>query len=73
VGVLQFKAAKGEKRVWNVPSAQSILTNLSERRHHQPSPRRLPKSPITFRWKDYAHGNHKRMLTVSAHEFLRRS
>jgi hypothetical protein len=27
---------------------------------------------ITFRWKDYAHGNKKRKMTVSANEFLRR-
>ena len=27
---------------------------------------------VTFRWKDYAHGNRKRMMTLSAHEFLRR-
>ena len=27
---------------------------------------------VTFRWKDYAHGNYKRMMTVSADEFLRR-
>jgi hypothetical protein len=27
---------------------------------------------VTFRWKDYAHGNHKRTMTVSAEEFLRR-
>ena len=27
---------------------------------------------VTFRWKDYAHGNKKRKMTVSAHEFLRR-
>ena len=27
---------------------------------------------VTFRWKDYAHGNHKRMMTLSAQEFLRR-
>ena len=27
---------------------------------------------ITFRWKDYAHGNKKRKMTISAHEFLRR-
>ena len=25
-----------------------------------------------FRWKDYAHGNKQRKMTVSAHEFLRR-
>jgi putative transposase/transposase-like zinc-binding protein len=27
---------------------------------------------VTFRWKDYARGNKKRMMTVSADEFLRR-
>lgn len=27
---------------------------------------------VSFRWKDYAHGNKKRMLTVSANQFLRR-
>jgi hypothetical protein len=27
---------------------------------------------ITFRWKDYAHGNKQRLMTLSASEFLRR-
>jgi hypothetical protein len=27
---------------------------------------------VTFRWKDYARGNHRRTMTVSSHEFLRR-
>jgi hypothetical protein len=27
---------------------------------------------VTFRWKDYAHGNRQRKMTVSANEFLRR-
>lgn len=27
---------------------------------------------VTFRWKDYGRGNKKRMMTVSAGEFLRR-
>jgi hypothetical protein len=27
---------------------------------------------VTFRWRDYAHGNKKRKLTLSAAEFLRR-
>jgi hypothetical protein len=27
---------------------------------------------LTFRWKDYAHGNKKRKMTVTADEFLRR-
>jgi hypothetical protein len=27
---------------------------------------------VTFRWKDYAHGDKKRKMTISAEEFLRR-
>jgi hypothetical protein len=27
---------------------------------------------VTFRWKDYAHGNKKRQMTVTTDEFLRR-
>jgi len=27
---------------------------------------------VTFRWKDYAHGNKKKKMTLSANEFLRR-
>ena len=27
---------------------------------------------VSFRWKDYAHGNKKRKMTLSAYEFLRR-
>jgi hypothetical protein len=27
---------------------------------------------VTFRWKDYAHGNNKRKMTIMADEFLRR-
>ena len=27
---------------------------------------------VTFRWKDYAHGNKKRKMTLTAEEFLRR-
>src|SRR5215469_15642499 len=27
---------------------------------------------VTFRWKDYAHGNKKKMMTLSSQEFLRR-
>jgi hypothetical protein len=27
---------------------------------------------VTFRWKDYAHGNKRRLMTLSAEEFLRR-
>ena len=27
---------------------------------------------VTFRWRDSAHGNHKKLMTLSLHEFLRR-
>ena len=27
---------------------------------------------VSFRWKDYAHGNQKRVMTLAADEFLRR-
>jgi hypothetical protein len=27
---------------------------------------------VTFRWRDYAHGNKKRKMTLSADEFIRR-
>jgi len=33
---------------------------------------RLANGQVTFLWKDYAHGNKKRKMTVSANEFLRR-
>jgi hypothetical protein len=29
-------------------------------------------SYVTFRWKDYAHKGKRRLMTVTAHEFLRR-
>jgi hypothetical protein len=32
----------------------------------------LADGQVTFRWKDYAHGNKKRKMTVTAEEFLRR-
>jgi putative transposase/transposase-like zinc-binding protein len=32
----------------------------------------LADGQVTFRWKDYAHGNKKRKMTVPAEEFLRR-
>jgi hypothetical protein len=33
---------------------------------------RFDGNQVTFRWKDYAHGNKKRKMTISADEFLRR-
>ena len=32
----------------------------------------LADGQVTFRWKDYAHGNKERKLTLTAEEFLRR-
>ncbi len=32
----------------------------------------MAKGEVTFRWKDYAHGNKQRKMTVSGEEFLRR-
>ena len=32
----------------------------------------LTDGQVTFRWKDYAHGNKKRVMTVSTNEFLGR-
>ena len=32
----------------------------------------LEDGRVSFRWKDYAHGNKKRKMTLTAHEFLRR-
>jgi hypothetical protein len=34
--------------------------------------RRLSFAEVTSRWKDYAHGNKKRKMTITAQEFLRR-
>ena len=33
---------------------------------------RFENNQVTFRWRDYAHGNKKRIMTLSAEEFLRR-
>jgi hypothetical protein len=33
---------------------------------------RLADGQVTFRWKDYAHGNEQKLMTLAADEFLRR-
>jgi len=33
---------------------------------------RFANGQVTFRWKDYAHGNKRRLMTLTAEEFLRR-
>ena len=44
------------------------------RGHHQSAaPRGVPMAQVTFRWKDYQHGNRQRTMTLeTAVEFLRR-
>ena len=42
------------------------------RRHLQPSTRGFENDRVSFRWRDYNHGGNKKIMTVSAHEFLRR-
>lgn len=32
----------------------------------------LESGKITFRWRDYAHGNQKKLMTLDADEFIRR-
>src|SRR5271165_7616237 len=32
----------------------------------------LENDRVSFRWRDYAHGGKQKIMTVSAHEFLRR-
>jgi hypothetical protein len=32
----------------------------------------LENGNVTFRWRDSAHGNHKKLMTLPVHEFLRR-
>ena len=56
--------------------AEHVLNYLGplhpSRRHLQPSPRGFRNDRVSFRWRDYAHGGKKKVMTVSAHEFLRR-
>ena len=42
------------------------------RGHLQPSPGRLRHGQVTFRWRDSAHGNEQKLMTLSVDEFLRR-
>jgi hypothetical protein len=57
-------------------SAQHVLRYLAGYTHRVAiSNHRLlafQRDQVTFRWKDYAHGNKQRMMTLSAQEFLRR-
>ena len=57
-------------------SAEHVLQYLARYTHRVAiSNHRLIEfkdNTVTFRWKDYAHGNKKRKMAVSADEFLRR-
>jgi hypothetical protein len=56
--------------------AEHVLSYLARYTHRVAiSNHRLVASEnnrVSFRWRDYAHGGKKKVMTVSAHEFLRR-
>jgi hypothetical protein len=57
------------------PSATEVLKYLARYTHRVAISNRrlLPfRSSVTFRWKDYAHGNQPAMMTLQATEFIRR-
>jgi Putative transposase len=45
---------------------------VTQRRKVGGLPNHAPVDQVTFCWKDYAHGNKKKKMTISAQEFLRR-
>jgi len=49
-----------------------IVRDFAEYFHQPPDKLGPEHDQVTFRWKDYAHGNKKRMMTLGAQEFLRR-
>ena len=55
---------------------EHVLNYLARYTHRVPiSNHRLvafQNDRVSFRWKDYAHGGKQKIMTVSAHEFLRR-
>ena len=66
---------------WSTPSRHSEDLNMCSITWHatpiaSPSPTtgivNIADGKVTFRWKDYAHRNKKRKMTVTAEEFLRR-
>jgi hypothetical protein len=66
---------------WSTPSrlsagAEHVLNYLARYSHRVAiSNHRLvafENDRVSFRWRDYAHGGKKKVMTVSAHEFLRR-
>jgi hypothetical protein len=66
---------------WSTPSRPSAAPNMFSTTWPatpiaSPSPTigswLLKTISVSFRWRDYAHGGKKKVMTVSAHEFLRR-
>ena len=66
---------------WSTPSAPSVDRNMScaiwaPTPIASPSPTTgwslSPTGNVTFRWRDSAHGNKKRLMTLPVEEFLRR-
>ena len=62
-------------RLW-LQSANQVLNYLARYTHRVAiSNHRLvafSDGKVTFRWKDYAHGNQQKLMTVTVEEFLRR-
>ena len=59
----------GAEHVFNLVLARQ---QHPSRRHLQPSARCMENDRVSFLWRDYAHGGKKKVMTISAHEFLRR-
>src|SRR5215469_8022747 len=65
------------KSGWSMPNPRLVALGYLGRYTHRVAitNHRLiafQNNQVTFRWKDYAHGNKKRIMTLSAPEFLRR-
>jgi hypothetical protein len=62
---------------WKLGGPEHILRYLAAYTHRIAISNRrllaLADGNITFRWRDSAHGNRKRIMSLSVDEFLRRS
>lgn len=56
----------------DVRSAFNLITGFDYRHLQLQVDRSLSDGNVTFRWRDSAHGNKKRLMTLAVDEFLRR-
>ncbi len=62
-----------ETPVWRPRTRSAISGSLhSSRGHFQPSTSLVADGKVTFRWRDSAHSNEQKLMTLSVDEFLRR-